>query len=335
MFRNVLMANPDSLLLFDAGVGQAQGGRPHQEDRCTFILPDQFPARTEHRLALFAVYDGHGSELVAEHASWNLHSLLAKRPEFQKGDYEAAIKAALSDEDAILLERYRNETREPAVSGSTVALCFLNLTTGELVVANLGDSHAVLAERDPKYDTPFRIRRLTVSHKPDVPAERSRIEDAGGTVNRNTGTARVGSLNMSRAIGDLQYKNPINNMDDNESTSSSSSASSTPSVSSAFSKLRRASSASSAPENRGNFLSNEPYMTRVKLSSERRYILVIESDGISDHLDDNTLMQYVTKLSSRGYRAGKIAQEMAASTTSRKGSDNGSCIVIFLDGQNA
>ena len=86
-----------------------------------------------------------------------MHNLLAKRPEFQKGDYEAAIKAALSDEDAILLERYRNETREPAVSGSTVALCLFNLTTGEFVVANLGDSHAVLAERDPKYDTPFRI----------------------------------------------------------------------------------------------------------------------------------------------------------------------------------
>lgn len=140
---------------------------------------------------------------------------------------------------------------------------------------------------------------------------------------------------MSRAIGDLQYKNPINNMDDNASTSSQSSSSSTSSFSSAFSKLRRASSASSAPKNRGNFLSNEPYITRFKLSPEKRYILVVESDGISDYMDDNTLMQYVTKLSSRGNRAGKIAQEMAASTTSRKGSDNGSCIVIFLDGQHA
>ena len=37
---------------------QAQGGRPFQEDRCTFVPPDQFPANTEHRLALFAVYDG-------------------------------------------------------------------------------------------------------------------------------------------------------------------------------------------------------------------------------------------------------------------------------------
>lgn len=86
-----------------------------------------------------------------------MHFLLAKRPEFDKGDYEAAIKAALRDEDALLLESYRNETREPAVSGSTVALCFLNLSTGELVVANLGDSHAVLAERDPRTDTPFHI----------------------------------------------------------------------------------------------------------------------------------------------------------------------------------
>lgn len=142
----------------------------------------------------------------------------------------------------------------------------------------------------------------------------------------------LGSLNMSRAIGDLQYKNPINNMDDGASTSSSSSSSS---ASPDFFKLRRASSASYAPENRGNFLSNEPYITRFKLSPERRYLLVIESDGISDHVDDTTLMQYVTKLSSRGNRAGRIAQEMASSTTNRKGNDNGSCIVIFLDGQNS
>ncbi|KAK5698536.1 hypothetical protein LTS12_028487, partial [Elasticomyces elasticus] len=133
MFRNVLMSGTDSLVLFDAGVGQAQGGRPFQEDRCTFILPDQFPVSTQHRLALFAVYDGHGSDVVAEHASHNLHLLLTKRPEFYRMDYEAAIKGALADEDALLLERFQDKSMEAAVSGSTVALCFVNLSTGDLV----------------------------------------------------------------------------------------------------------------------------------------------------------------------------------------------------------
>lgn len=37
---------------------QAIGGRQSQEDRYTIILPDQFPADTDDKLAFFAIYDG-------------------------------------------------------------------------------------------------------------------------------------------------------------------------------------------------------------------------------------------------------------------------------------
>ncbi|EAW11370.1 PP2C family serine/threonine-protein phosphatase [Aspergillus clavatus NRRL 1] len=322
MFRNTILSTSDALLLFDAGAGQSQGGRPSQEDRCTFVLPDQFPSQTDDKLTYFAVYDGHGSELVSEHASRNLHLLLAKRPEFDQGNYEAAIRGALADEDAILLETFKNQTTEPAMSGSTVALCFVNLTKGDLVVANLGDSHVILAERDIISDHPYQIRRLSKAHKPDAPDEQARIEDAGGAVNMRSGTARIGTLNMSRALGDLQYKNPINNVNDEYSSL----------------KTRRASSSSSAPERRGNFLSVEPHMTRVSLSADRRYLVVVVSDGVSDHVDDATLIHHVMKLSMRGMRACDIAQEVVTTAASRKtkaGSDNASCIVALLDGQNS
>lgn len=100
-----------------------------------------------------------GSELVSEHASRNLHYLLSKRPEFDKGHYAEALKGAMTDEDAILLDNFKHKTTEPAVSGSTVAICFVNLTKGEMVVANLGDSHVVLAERDPRNEHPYYIVR--------------------------------------------------------------------------------------------------------------------------------------------------------------------------------
>lgn len=321
MFRNTILSTSDALLLFDAGAGQVQGGRPFQEDRCTFVLPSQFPSQTNDKLTYFAVYDGHGSELVSDHASRNLHLLLAKRPEFDQGDYEAAIRGALIDEDAVLLETFNNLTTEPAVSGSTVALCFVNLTKGDLVVANLGDSHVILAERDNRTDHPSHIRRLSKSHKPDTPDEKARIEDAGGAVNTRRGTARLGSLNMSRALGDLQYKNPINNAGDEYSSS----------------KTRRASASTSAPETRGNFLSVEPHMTRMTLSPDRRYLVVVTSDGVSDNIDDATLIHHVMRLSMRGMRAGDIAQEIATTAAAQKakeGSDNASCIVALLDGQN-
>lgn len=84
---------------------------------------------------------------------------MAARPELETGDYVAALKAALADEDALLLERFNSDSAEPAISGSTAAVCLVNLTQGELIVSNLGDSHVILAERDPKTDRPYHIVR--------------------------------------------------------------------------------------------------------------------------------------------------------------------------------
>lgn len=109
-----------------------------------------------------------GSGLVSDHASKNLHKLLTKRSEFDDGDYVAAMKAALADEDGILLDSFRVETSEPAVSGSTVAACLMNLTKGELVVSNLGDSHVILAERNPQTEHPYHI--VSDKSHPPIPS---------------------------------------------------------------------------------------------------------------------------------------------------------------------
>jgi serine/threonine protein phosphatase PrpC len=98
-----------------------------------------------------------GSGLVSEHLNQDLHHLLAQRPEFERDDWVGAIKAALADEDQILLDRFKQETFEPAISGSTVAMCCINLTKGELFVSNLGDSHVILAERDLRTEHPYHI----------------------------------------------------------------------------------------------------------------------------------------------------------------------------------
>lgn len=86
-----------------------------------------------------------------------MHELIVKRPEFGKGDYAGAIKGALSDEDNLLLENFKAEGEEAAFSGSTAAICLIDLTQGELIVSNLGDSHVILAERDPQTDHPYHI----------------------------------------------------------------------------------------------------------------------------------------------------------------------------------
>ena len=80
-------------------------------------------------------------------------------------------------------------------SGST-AVCVL-VSPWHVYIANCGDSRAVLCRRGVP-------AVCTLDHKPTVPAEKERIQRAGGSVMIH----RVnGSLAVSRALGDFEYKN--------------------------------------------------------------------------------------------------------------------------------
>lgn len=70
------------------------------------------------------------------------------------------------------------------------------ITDTEIYCANAGDSRCVLSNDGKAVE-------LSIDHKPDLPAEKARIERAGGFVEEN----RVkGILNLSRSLGDLEYK---------------------------------------------------------------------------------------------------------------------------------
>lgn len=68
-------------------------------------------------------------------------------------------------------------------------------------MGNAGDSRAVYAK---KVSDKVIAVEMSVDHKPELPEEKQRIEKAGGFVEDN----RVkGILNLSRSLGDLEYKN--------------------------------------------------------------------------------------------------------------------------------
>lgn len=69
-----------------------------------------------------------------------------------------------------------------------------------LICANAGDSRAMVSRRGQVVD-------LSEDHKPENDGETARIVKAGGFVKDMPGGARVmGDLNLSRAMGDLRYK---------------------------------------------------------------------------------------------------------------------------------
>jgi len=63
-------------------------------------------------------------------------------------------------------------------------------------VANAGDSRCVLCRNGVAIE-------LSIDHKPDLPEELNRIHRAGGSVEEGR---VMGNLNLSRSIGDLEYK---------------------------------------------------------------------------------------------------------------------------------
>ena len=80
--------------------------------------------------------------------------------------------------------------------GTGCTACVALITQTELYCANIGDSRCVVSKNGTAIE-------MSVDHKPDLPAEKERIKRAGGFVEEN----RVnGILNLSRALGDLRYK---------------------------------------------------------------------------------------------------------------------------------
>jgi len=167
--------------------------------------------------AAFAVMDGHGGGEVAHFCERYLPQEIARGP---SRDTRHALVAAFHRMDEMLgsAERSgelrtppggglmhlgsRSSTANPDWVGCTCVVCLVRPDV--IVVANAGDSRAVLS----------RCRQavpLSEDHKPNLPAERARIHRAGGSLERQQVGSVVmhrvnGNLNLSRSIGDLEYK---------------------------------------------------------------------------------------------------------------------------------
>jgi len=117
-------------------------------------------------------------------------------------DFDAGRRALLLAFEEAEAEIDAVARRGNWLDGTTA--CVALAMGGLLVVANVGDSRAVLGRADGS------AVALSVDHKPDDEAEHRRIRDAGGLVTLFPGDcARVnGDLALSRALGDVRWKAP-------------------------------------------------------------------------------------------------------------------------------
>ncbi|XP_051137480.1 probable protein phosphatase 2C 60 isoform X2 [Andrographis paniculata] len=213
------------------GLSSMQGWRATMEDAHA-ALPD-----LDSSTAFFGVYDGHGGKVVAKFCAKYLHQQVLKNEAYSTGDVGTAVQKAFFRMDEMM--RGQRGWRELAILGdkmnkftgmiegliwsprsgdknnqvddwafeegphsdfsgptSGCTACVAIVRENQLVVANAGDSRCVISRKGQAYN-------LSRDHKPDLEVEKDRILKAGGFIH----AGRVnGSLNLARAIGDMEFK---------------------------------------------------------------------------------------------------------------------------------
>ncbi|KAL6238232.1 hypothetical protein BDW75DRAFT_247638 [Aspergillus navahoensis] len=315
--------------LHATGGRSAQGTRPYQEDEYIILTPEESPHEIGDSVAVFAVFDGHGTGVVSSHAKQHVSRLLVESDEFKNGKYEQAMQAAIEKEDKLLLQSFHEGQDSFATSGSTASMALIDLKKGVLVVGNIGDSHVLMAERDPETGQAKSIGRLTTSHKPESTDEKARIEKAGGQVRSQKNISRIGSLNMSRALGDLQYKTPL---------ISAPTAPKTQGQKAATALETEDASIQTQTANRAgkdDFVTVEMTFRRISLHKEKQYVLALTTDGVTNALDDGQIMNGVLQMFNSGSRADEIVRTLVEQVAAREYADNATSVIVFLNGTEA
>eukprot|EP00899_Mesostigma_viride_P009388 jgi/Mesvir1/18450/Mv14305-RA.1 len=107
----------------------------------------------------------------------------------------ASLYEHCDDDDEVRKRIPMSSSGYPGPSAGCTAVVAL-VKNGTLYVANAGDSRCIISHKG-------KVKEMTHDHKPDDAIEKTRILNAGGFI----ADGRVnGSLNLSRAIGDMEYK---------------------------------------------------------------------------------------------------------------------------------
>jgi len=162
---------------------------------------------------LFGVLDGHGGSEVAQYVRDKLPDIIKSSPYAKSKNWKDLLVTSFSTIDQnITTEKAQKELAEyfkkashdeynPTTESDVYkhvgcTACITMVADGEIICANAGDSRCVMGKKGTAID-------LSIDHKPDNDAEKQRIINAGGFVEDN----RVnGVLNLSRSLGDFEYK---------------------------------------------------------------------------------------------------------------------------------
>ncbi|KAK9141047.1 hypothetical protein Scep_010728 [Stephania cephalantha] len=170
-----------------------------------YIVAETKQLDHETELGLYAIFDGHSGERVAEYLQSHLFDSILNELDFWT-DTKNAVKRAYRKTDDDILERVASSR-----GGSTAVTVIL--INKETLVGNVGDSRAIISKAGV-------AQQITLDHEPR--SEQDVIESKGGHVSKmpEVITKKVfdvlgkvprvdGQLAMARAFGDGKLKEHI------------------------------------------------------------------------------------------------------------------------------
>ncbi|KAL5818916.1 hypothetical protein ACOSQ4_022758 [Xanthoceras sorbifolium] len=147
--------------------------------------------------AFYGVFDGHGGVDAASFARENMLKYIVEDSHFPSSTKRAVksayVKADHALADAKSLDRSSGTTTLAALM---LGRCGTFLINNTMLIANAGDSRAVLGKRG-------RAIELSKDHKPNCTSERLRIEKLSGVIYDGY---LNGQLSVARALGDWHIK---------------------------------------------------------------------------------------------------------------------------------
>lgn len=206
--EEIAAANAEAGFIVNSYGGYSKKGyapyNPKKKNQDALIMAEDPKTRS----LFFCVMDGHGED--GDKVSQSIKAKLANYL-FKHKDFATDVKAALGEVIARCeTEVLRDSSIETDFSGTTFTCAVIR--NNKCIMANIGDSRTSIGFRSKNGIT---ATNLTIDHKPDLPAEKARIEAKGGRVfaveydDGVDGPARVWlghmdvpGLAMSRSLGD-------------------------------------------------------------------------------------------------------------------------------------
>ncbi|CAG8540691.1 583_t:CDS:2 [Ambispora gerdemannii] len=290
-----------SLVDFDVGVARLQGDRNSQMDR--FDINHNF--FHDRGYSLFLLYDGHGTGHFSKHAKDHLADFILTDPSFLKANYREAIINGFKKEDEALFVMYgpshkggttatgkRFDMFRPSHKGGTTATAALFFKNrNQFYIANVGDSTAVLGSKD---GSKAEAIHLTYDDNLDKEEERIRLKDARAQVRRGRIIRAGCSVNMTRALGDFDFKSPQTGTGK-------------------------------------DWISPIPHIDVVNLIPFEDEFLIMASDGLWNVYDEQTVVEAVTEGLDLGYDVHQIADALASSAANATSkADNVTVMLVFF-----